>query len=195
MKKKVTSVVFRKWFTGTMIVVVVVLVVVFVFVAKDVMASDWKYVGGSELKKEVSACFYDRESIEFLPNGNFTAWVKSVKVQEIKKISKKEKIIDKSARKLLKRYYPPYVRLKGASSDNYIDCIILEESANDPETQTHFVGLLEIDCIKKKSRFLSATVYTKDGPSPGSYDNPKWDYITPDTTGDTLMKIVCPFKP
>ena len=58
---------------------------------------------------------------------------------------------------------------------------------------SHSLDLVEIDCKKEMSRFLSITDYDKDGLvlNSLSFDKPEWDHIIPDTTMDTLRKKVC----
>jgi hypothetical protein len=52
---------------------------------------------------------------------------------------------------------------------------------------------LEFDCSKKKTRFLSVTVYNKDGAVIGTfpYDPRSWMLITPDFVGEKLFNIAC----
>ena len=56
--------------------------------------------------------------------------------------------------------------------------------------------LSEIDCNKKMIHVLSVNLYDTNGDSLDyfSVDNPKWDYIIPDSNTDNLQKKVCPNK-
>ncbi|MEN6373534.1 MAG: surface-adhesin E family protein [Smithella sp.] len=58
---------------------------------------------------------------------------------------------------------------------------------------SHSLHLVEVDCKKGMSRFLSITDYDKNGLilNSDSFDKPEWNHITPDTPMDTLRKKVC----
>ena len=53
--------------------------------------------------------------------------------------------------------------------------------------------LYQIDCKKKKSRLFSVIQYDEGGNvlHNDHVDEPKWDYIVPDSSHDNLQKIVC----
>lgn len=58
---------------------------------------------------------------------------------------------------------------------------------------SHSLHLVEVDCKKGMSRFLSITDYDKNGLTLNSesFDKPEWDNIIPDTTMDILREKVC----
>lgn len=64
------------------------------------------------------------------------------------------------------------------------------EEFNNIEFTTY---LVEIDCLKQKTKILSYILYNTDGESlsSDSSSDQKWDYITPDTIDDNLRKKVC----
>lgn len=61
------------------------------------------------------------------------------------------------------------------------------------EKLSHTLVLDEIDCKKRRYQILSVTHYDTDGKgfSIHLYDKPKWDYIVPRSTMNTLRKKVC----
>jgi len=61
------------------------------------------------------------------------------------------------------------------------------------EKLSHTLVLDEIDCKKRRHQILSITHYDTDGKVffIHSYDKPKWDYIVPRSTMNTLRKKVC----
>jgi hypothetical protein len=58
---------------------------------------------------------------------------------------------------------------------------------------SHSLDLVEVDCKRGMSRFLSITDYDKDGLvlNSLSFDKPEWNQIVPDTEMDTLQKKAC----
>jgi tetratricopeptide (TPR) repeat protein len=64
---------------------------------------------------------------------------------------------------------------------------------NNVELRSHSVYLEEYDCSTRQSRTLSATSYDRDGRPIVSIGRlpSRWDYLTPDTVGETLLGIFC----
>jgi len=58
---------------------------------------------------------------------------------------------------------------------------------------SHTIALEEFDCVNKKLRLSSMTIYNEKGSTIHSslLKNDKWDDIIPETNGDILRKIVC----
>lgn len=57
----------------------------------------------------------------------------------------------------------------------------------------HSVSLEEYQCTEGMSRTLSNTTYKESGEVINSITprTPRWDYVTPDSIGESLFKIVC----
>ena len=57
----------------------------------------------------------------------------------------------------------------------------------------HFTSLYEIDCQEKSGRVLSVVIYDKEGKIvyASSFGEPKWEYMVPDSIGDSFRKKVC----
>ena len=57
----------------------------------------------------------------------------------------------------------------------------------------HVTSLYEINCRQKTGRLLSVVMYDRYGVIiySGSSVEPEWDYIVPNTDGDTFRKKVC----
>ena len=56
----------------------------------------------------------------------------------------------------------------------------------------HFNTLYEINCDKKTDRVLSVVSYDTDGKViSSSVVETKWEYIVPNSIGDSFLKIVC----
>jgi hypothetical protein len=161
----------------------------------EAWGADWKYFGGSMLRKgEAAIVYYDPESLAYLSNGNARVWTKAVSPSERnKKIMEKEEVIEKAARKIAKGYYPPYVLAHPypeTTYDNYIDIIVWEEGANDVEIKPRGSVLYEVNCRDKMIRTLQTTVYDDAGVLSGAKGG-EWDYIGPETNAETLRKILC----
>lgn len=64
---------------------------------------------------------------------------------------------------------------------------------NNVELRSHSVYLEEYDCLTRQSRTLSQTSYGEDGRPIASIGRlpSRWDYLAPDTVGETLLEIFC----
>jgi hypothetical protein len=57
---------------------------------------------------------------------------------------------------------------------------------------SYSIGLLAILCTEKKVRQLSSTFYSLDGGIKSSNNSPyEWEFVVPDSLGDTISKEVC----
>ena len=155
--------------------------------------ADWKFIGGSVLQKsEKVIAYYDVESVESLSNGNVRAWTKAVSISEVERVSNLKEVIEKSAEKVAHGYYPPYVLLNPKTKyDDYINIIGWEEAANYDGIKPQLRTLLEVNCKEKMLRDLSTIVYKKNGMTASNSNIGKWDYISPETNSETLLKILC----
>ncbi len=136
------------------------------FSCMDASGADWKFIGGSFIKNKHVITYYDADSVDYLSNGNIRAWNKGVDFSEVERITSKKDVIEKSAKKLLVGYYPPYVLLKSIAKtgfDRYVDIISWEEAANHPEIKPKVRIYHEINCTEKMIRNLSIIVYTEEG--------------------------------
>lgn len=54
-------------------------------------------------------------------------------------------------------------------------------------------ALVEMDCSGKRHRFLTGMLYSESGTPISSYtpSYAKWDYVIPDTVGESMYKFVC----
>jgi hypothetical protein len=71
-------------------------------------------------------------------------------------------------------------RKRGSSTEGY-------------DNLSNTMSLIEIDCKKQMSQFLSITDYDTDGKIlfNHSYDNPTWSHILPESAMDVLRGKVC----
>jgi hypothetical protein len=156
--------------------------------------ADWKYAGAAVIPKgEESLVFFDTQSVEHLSKGNVKVWIKSVNEIEFKKIfHKNEKIIvDRSAKKLVNGYFPPYSLVNPETRyPDVIDIVTWEETMNSDLVQFRMKTLLEINCKEKKHRTLSS-IFEYKGKLISSPDPDKWEYISPESNIETLYKILC----
>jgi hypothetical protein len=184
----------HKLSAGIVILVAVTLLTGFV---TDELRANWKYAGGTLPEKESAHtfAFFDADHVQYLPNGDVQVWVKAIEASEIARLVIKEKEITiKAAEKMEKSYYPPYFSSNpnpNPSVDTYIEMIEWEEAANHadirPRARLHY----EIRCKEGMIQTISAIMYKSDGSSTFTSDFDKWSYIMPESTGDTLRKILC----
>jgi hypothetical protein len=60
------------------------------------------------------------------------------------------------------------------------------------ENLSHLKDLLEINCLEKMIRGLSMTIYDSKGKVIDFFSSPlKWDFIIPESRGESLYKEVC----
>lgn len=160
----------------------------------EATGADWKFSGGTTVAGEEMITFYDAESSKYNPSGSVRVWVKAIGQSEFntKMKTHKKQIIEKSAEKVAKGYYPPYSLVnKKTSYDDLINIIAWEELANSSEINPRAKFLFEINCIDKKIRTLSGTSFKNDGDIKSSTKMSDWDYISPESNGENLQKILC----
>jgi hypothetical protein len=66
-------------------------------------------------------------------------------------------------------------------------------STNGYKNFSHTFELDEYNCVKGESRVLSQVDYDEEGNviSSVSYRNPRWDYIVPDSIGESIFQTIC----
>ena len=178
--------------------------IIFLFVmvlSAPALGSDWKYLGdqvwspSSQLKAERDSLFYDAGSVEYLPNGNVKLWIKFIELSDHnKEIMGKKEVIDKAKEKLAQGYQPPYALLNpGTTPNDCLDITRQEEAVNDAQTITRAMMYYELNCGGKLVRILSETVYNDAGEVLNSWSGgqKKWTYIGPNTSDESLSKLLC----
>jgi hypothetical protein len=161
----------------------------------DVLSADWKYYGGTKEKNgDEMYLFFDSESIK-ISNNNINVWIKAVLSKDIEKTlnNKNNKIvIDKAARKLADGYIAPYSLItKEINYNGNLNIIAFEEAANYSSIKVRLKTYYEIDCTDNKIRTLSITFFNKGGVTKTSNMKMEWDFISPESNGESLEKIVC----
>jgi len=169
--------------------------IVFCMTNIDAIGADWKFCGGATLfKGENTIAFYDSESIYYTPSKTVRVWVKIINQSKFESVMKKnqKQIVEKSAKKVVDKYYPPYSLVYQKSTfDDCLDIISWEVCANSYEINTRSLLLFEINCLDKKIRTLSAVAYNKNGEVQSSSKNGDWEYISPESNSEILHKILC----
>jgi hypothetical protein len=174
--------------------------VILAVTALGASAADWKFIGGTLLKKKSgeTLAYYDSESVQYLSNRNVRAWVKAVDASEVDRLLAKEKaIIKTTAEKVASGYYPPYVLSNPKpelSFDTYMEIVAWEEAANHAEIKPRAKVLYEIDCKERTIQTLSAVTYESDGTTASTSGVGQWSHISPESNGETLQKILCKDK-
>ena len=161
----------------------------------NAIGADWKFCGGATLfEGEQTIAFYDSESVDQTSSGTIKVWVKCLnesKFEEVMKNNKKQ-IFDKSAVKVVNKYYPPYSLANSKTSfEDYLDIILWEECANSYEIDPRSKYLFEIHCADKKIRTLYRIVYNENAEIKSSSKVGDWEYISPESNSDILRKILC----
>jgi hypothetical protein len=159
----------------------------------EAAGADWKFFGGTTVSGEKMITFYDAESPVYA-GGTVKVWVESIGQSEfnMKMKSHEKQIIKKAAEKVVSGYFPPYSLVnKKTSYDDCIEVISWEELANSAVLQPRAKLLFEINCSEKKIRTLTGTSFKSDGDIASSTKASEWNYISPESNGETLQKILC----
>jgi hypothetical protein len=178
-------------------IVILVAVTLLTGFQTDELRANWKYAGGALPEKESAhtLAFFDAENVQYLSNGDVQVWIKAIDASEIDRmVSKEKEITNKAAEKMAKSYYPPYFSSNpdpDPNVDTYIDMIEWEEAANHTDVKPRARHLYEINCRERMIQTVSAITYKNDGTTTFASDFDKWSSIVPESTGDTLRKILC----
>ncbi len=162
--------------------------------------ADWKYYGGTKtIASGKFYVFYDLDSI-MKHDNNVKVWTKSVTENSLsiffEDTAQSNSIYDKVEAKISRGYVTPFNKMNkyfDAKKDGNI--AFIEEAVNVFHTNFYRV-LYEIDCIGNEMKQLSVISTFKNGdPIPVSESElGGWTYIVPESTVETLRKMLCPVK-
>ena len=152
---------------------------------------DWKMYGTASVEGG-SVCFYDANIIR---TPGLRVWTKCLLQKDMDALDADseigKKIVESAARKVVDGYIPPLAVLEDISFDQAIGVIQYEETAKLSGIQPHARFFYELNCSERMMRRLSTYVRIKGRDS--FNDNPSsWEYVPPEGTGATLLKILCP---
>jgi hypothetical protein len=100
--------------------------------------------------------------------------------------------IDYIAKKSLSGYIPPYFVEHDFNQEDLISVLSTEFAANNSNLESRASFLYVLVCSNKKVKRLSTYIKTKDGKVGTSDEESDWSYVPPDSSGMTLIKILCP---
>ena len=161
-----------------------------VLAASDV---DWKLYGTASDMGIV--CFYDAKGVVAQPT--LRVWAKCLLQKDLDSVdfdSKLgKKIVDSSARKVIKGYIPPIAIVEDTSDhDAIIDVIQYEEIANLSNIQPQARFFYELNCSERMIRRLTTYVRDLKSGKEGFFDMPSsWEYVPPEGNAASLLKILC----
>ena len=159
----------------------------------EATGADWKFFGGTTFSGKKMITFYDAESLQY-SGGNVKVWTKAIGQSEFnaKMKAHEKEIIKKTAKKVASGYFPPYCLMNTKTGFNdYMEVISWEELSNSSALQPLAKFLFEINCNDKKIRTLTGTSFKNDGDIASSTKASEWNYISPESNGETLQKILC----
>lgn len=162
-------------------------VILFIFLLSlQAYCSDWRYFG---VDQDDIINFYDRTSIDTLPNKNLKVWVKSsissIPLSNSDYSLDDSNIVIRSCYRFL-HYTPAIAQVYKMDYEDILQIIKLEEEEKI-RTNTRVKALLEFNIKDKMYRSLTYISY-KNGYSSNVVE--KWDYIVPETILETLYKIL-----
>jgi hypothetical protein len=98
-----------------------------------------------------------------------------------------------AAQKYLQHYVPPIVKLENMGTDQRIDAIQYEVTADIGDIQPQATILYELNCSQKMARELSTDIVVNG--KHGFRDKPSdWMYTPPEGNGTRLLQMLCPSR-
>jgi hypothetical protein len=169
-------------------------------------AADWKFAGNIDNVES----FFDSDGIQYPDKDIVRVWVKYISERTINSYfesSHRKQVMDDSAKKMVSGYIPNFVTLEPIQrtlpsdpnqKENKLrnmsaEVISGEVIANTTGVHANSTVFFEIDCKGKRIGVLSYITYRKDGSIENSQssEQPKYDYIQPDSSGEWLSMLVC----
>jgi hypothetical protein len=165
----------------------------------EAYSADWQYTGGTD----DASTFFDAEGVQYPDKDIVRVWIKSISNETGDNYKRKEKFIEDTAQKMARGYIPQFFLLDSVkriykSKNEYENAIagaITDEIiANEIGVSAAASANFEIDCKGNRIGTLSIIKYRKDGSveKSGSTEQPKYDFILPDTTAEWLSMLACP---
>ncbi len=155
---------------------------------------DWKMYGGMSAP-EAEICFYDAMGIGRTPDALLRVWTKCLPQSDMDAIDIKTdfggKILENTARKMLRPYIPPYARVESFDFERGATITQYEETANISGIKPHSTIFYELNCSQKMLRELSVSIDLNG--RQGFLNKPsEWKFVPPESNGTALLKILCP---
>ena len=155
---------------------------------------DWKFYGGASIEGNSDFCFYDAMGLAQTPDGHIRVWTKCLLQKDLDSVDVKtefgEKIVTNTAQKIITHYAPPIAEIENLNSDQIMQTIQYEETADIATFQPRARIFYELNCSEQMLRELS--IFIQAGGKSGSRDKPsEWKYVSPETNGTRLLKILC----
>jgi hypothetical protein len=155
---------------------------------------DWKMYGTASIDGGV-VCFYESKGVIAQSASTLRVWTKCLLQKDLDSVDFDDdlgkKIVDSSARKVIKGYMPPIAVVEDMDLDQAIGVIQAEEIAN--LSNIHPSGRLfyELNCSERMMRRLSTYVRDFNGKEGFSHEPSGWEYVPPEGNGARLLKILC----
>lgn len=155
---------------------------------------DWKMYGTASVDGGV-VCFYDRNGVTHRPNGYVRVWTKCLLQKDLDGVDPKSELGDRiaknAAHKISGGYVPPIMVVESIGFNQITVIVPYEETADIGDIQLHDRFFYELNCSERMMRRLST--YAQVNGTDISDDNPgNWEYVPPEGSGATLLKILCP---
>lgn len=157
---------------------------------------DWKMYGGASIDS-ASECFYDAVGVVRKPTDHIEVWTKCLRQTDLDAVDiQKEfggKIMENSAQKITKYYIPPIGAYEDLDSNQMMQIVVYEETANISYIKPQSRILYEFDCPGRMVRELSISIDVKGKVTSSDTAN-AWRHMPPEGSGSTLMRILCPLS-
>src|SRR5262249_30237424 len=156
-------------------------------------AVDWKVYGTTSIEGG-SVCFYDADGVTRTADRHLRVSTNCMLQKDLEGVDIKRqfggKNLDNVARKARDKYTPPIVLVEGVNSDQALVVMQYEETANLSGIQAHSRLFFGLNCSEQMTQTLSAYVLS-NGKESRSDKPTGWAYVSPESNGARLLKILC----
>ena len=151
---------------------------------------DWKIYGGTSVDAEVLYCFYDANGVGYTPVHHIRAWTECLQQKDLDEVSLDKEaegmiIIKNGAEKFAHHYLPPIAGVEDLNSDQIETITIYEEIADISNITPQSSISYELNCSEGMLRELAIRPESK------AVEPLDWEFASPESPLDTLLKILC----
>ena len=153
--------------------------------------ADWRMYSGTDDQ----SAYYSVPSLMHEKSGYVRVWAEILNNDDVHNVvaSLGARTADIVISRLKAGYIPPFVLMQQVITPNEtVNVALAEEVANERLAPIVSLFLNEVDCAKKRTRFLQWTDYSSDGsPLQSRPRSSAWQSAGPHTVGETLLTFVC----
>lgn len=175
---------------------------VFVFMLASLASAadvDWKFYGEALLDGPSggdSLCFYDAKTVAHASSGYIRVWTKCLAAEDFYSVMRTasdlgDELMDKAEERLRTGYVPPIIVIGEMQLKDASGITATEEFADGGTVASQVQLFAELNCGERMFRRLAISIPHK---GERAYDQKPsdWQYVLPESSFATLLKILCP---